>query len=277
MATFSPFGLQGDLSTSAASQANPTLLTFPWDPTMSGWSGDLAIAYLPDSNGEAINSTLGYVYPGFATTNISPPSGTAGVFYPPIVGVITGFRYKPANNSLTPNDTWPSYEADTVLQTGTTVQVIVNTDAQARYKIQYYGEESPSLLGLTKDYLFGSAFIGGAAEDLYQVTLGGVIYTFVRGTPNTATASAQGLEPGTSRMALVTPSTISQNLTTAQVTRRATAPLLIMTPNNYDNSGWWSANDPDDANVNNILGVMLNQTFINSNTTPIFEQTVTYS
>jgi hypothetical protein len=272
MATFSPFGLQGDLSTSAASQANPTLLTFPWNPAFSGWSGDPVISYLPAVAGTNVSSALGYVYPAFISSNITIPNTVQNIYYPPIVGVIVGFKYKPANNSLTPNDTWPSYDKTTVLQEGTTVQVIVNTDAQARYKIQYRGE--PGLPGISQDYFLGCAQFGGDPADQYTQTVGTVDFVFVKGTPNTSTASAQGLLPGTSRICLTSPQSINDILLQENYTRPPSNPLLILTPNNYDNSGWWSDTDPDDTNENNIVGVMFNQSFINSNAVSIYEQKV---
>lgn len=268
MATFNPFGLQGAYSTSAASQANPTLLTFPWNPAYSGWSGDVAVQFLPSSTTELF-STDGYVYPGYTrVTGLTPPSDFT-YNYPPIVGVIVGFKYQPANNAITPNNTWPSFILGTELVPNTTVEVIINTDLQARYTIQYKGTtENP---GLTQNFLFGTA--GFAADEEYSVVSGGITYFFAKGRPNTSVGTATGGAPGTSTLYLTNPITQTASLAGASVVRPTDQPLFIQTPNNYDNSGWYDSGSPNPSDFeNNIITVMFNQSFMSNPWIPMLQQ-----
>lgn len=268
MATFNPFGLQGAYSTSAASQANPTLLTFPWNPAYSGWSGDAAIQYLPSGTGSLFSSD-GYVYPAYTrVTGLTIPDGFT-FNYPPIVGVIVGFKYKPANNAITPNDTWPSYILGTELVPNTTVEVIINTDLQARYTIQYKATtEQP---GVSQNFLFGTGAFG--ADEEYSVVNGGITYFFGKGRPNTSVGSASGGSPGTSTLYLTGIQTQANSLGPQNVIRPTNQPLYIQTPNNYDNSGWYDSGSSNPTeNENNIITVMFNQSFMATGWIPMLQQ-----
>jgi hypothetical protein len=268
MAAFNPFGLQGDYSTSAASQANPTLLTFPWNPNYSGWSGDVAVQYLPSGTG-SLFSTDGLVYPGYTRVEgLTPPSGFS-YNYPPIIGVIVGFKYKPANNAITPNDTWPSYILGTELVPNTAVEVIINTDLQARYKIQFKGNETNP--GVAQNFLFGTGMFG--ADEEYSVVDSGITYYFAKGRPNTSVGSATGGSPGTSTLYLKDIYTQANLLGTQNVIRPTQNPLFIQTPNNYDNSGWYNAMSSNPSEYeNNIVTVMFNQSFMSNAWLPMLQQ-----
>lgn len=271
MAIFQPFGFQGDLSTSAASQANPTLVTFPWNPLFSGWSGDVAVQYLPGPYADSdysLASNDGYVYPGYVSaTGLTPPSDY--VFnYPPIIGVIVGFKYEPINNSITPNDTWSSYVTGTQVKDNQ-ISVIINTDLQARYKVQYKG--TTQVPGITQNLLFGGALFG--ADTTYNVTIGGVTFAFAVGTPNTTTGGAAGALQGQSTIYLTQPASQANILESQSLTKTTTYPLFIQTPNNYDNSGWALPGDTlSSENANNIVSVMFNQNFMGTSWVPLVQQ-----
>lgn len=268
MAAFNPFGFRGAYSTSAASQANPTLLTFPWNPNFSGWTGDIAIQYLPGGV-DSIASNDGYVYPGYISqTGITIPED-GFLNYPPVVGVIVGFKYTPVNNMIVPNDQWNSYVIGTELMPNTKVEVIVNTDLQARYEIQYKGQDD--LKGLSQNYLFGVATI--FADDTYTVNMGGGIsFTFAKGRPGVG-ASGGGIQ-GTSKLYLYQPQTQTASMATVKLIRPSSAPLFIQTPNNFDSSGWYDETSPNASeNENNIVSVMFNQSFMGQNWIPLLQQT----
>jgi hypothetical protein len=271
MAIFQPFGFQGDYSTSAASQANPTLVTFPWNPSFSGWSGDVAVQYLPGPYVDSeytIASADGYVYPGYVSaTGLTPPSDY--IFnYPPIIGVIVGFKYEPINNTITPNDTWSSYVTGTAVKDNQ-ISVIINTDLQARYKVQYKGTSLAP--GITQNLLFGGAQFG--ADNTYDVVAGGVTFKFAVGTPSTSTGGAIGSLQGQSTIYLTQP--VSQNsiLQSQKLTKTTAFPLFIQTPNNYDNSGWALPGDTlSSENANTIVSVMFNQNFMGTTWVPLVTQ-----
>jgi len=268
MATFKPFGFQGAYSTSAASIAKPTLLSFPWNVDFSGWSGDLAVQYLPKSPTEKVSAD-GYVYPAPISFDITPPSGYR-FNYPPIVGVIVGFKYTPTDNAITPNDTWSSYIRNTEV-VGNKVEVIISTDAQARYLIQYNGTtEAP---GVTSDALFGAGTLGAGAT--YPRTLQGIDYVFAQGTANSSTSTANGQLPGTSTMCMASFVTQTQLLAQANYpqTKSTSYPMFIQTQNNYNGtSGWYDPANIDPETTNTIVAVMLNPSFMITGSYPMLEQ-----
>jgi len=255
MATFNPFGFQWAYSTSAASQASPTLVEFPWNPAFSGWSGDLAVQYLPGALGTTKSSTDGFIYPGYTRTDMSPPSDRF-FNYPPIVGVIAGFRYEPLNDSSLNIDIWPSYLKGTEVK-NSKITVVVNTDIQGRYNIQYQGTTGDDL-GVQQDYLFGQAELGGLNE--YNLTLGGNVFYFATGIPNTSFGSASGGIPGTSTMFIKNLVTQSDTLTDLTLMKSSTFPVFLQTP--ATGNTWYDPADPNRAqNENTIMTVLLNNNY----------------
>jgi hypothetical protein len=266
MATFNPFGFLYSYSTSAASQASPTLVEFPWNPLFSGWSGDLAIQYLPGAGSDtAPSSADGFVYPGYISTNVDP-SGTFN--YPPIVGVIAGFRYVPNNDSILSNDTWPSFVAGTAVIGK--VYVVVNTDIQARYQIQYDGRAG--VKGVTQNLLFGQATLG--ADNTFVQTVSGNTFTFAVGTPNSTVGGANGALPGTSTLFITNLNTQRLGVTGNKLARTTSYPVFLLTP--AQGNDWYDPTDPNaSANENTIMNVLLNNNFTTTNWEPILAQVPT--
>jgi hypothetical protein len=265
MATFNPFGFRWSYSTSAASQASPTLVEFPWNPLFSGWSGDLAIQYLPGAgSATALSSTDGYVYPGYLESSVE---GGSDIFnYPPIIGVIAGFRYTPASDAILSNNSWSSFQAGT--QVVGKVTVIVNTDIQGRYAVQYKGG---SLKGVTQNYLFGMAEIWSDTRTVQ--TVGPNTFTFAVGTPNTSAGSATGNLPGTSTIYIQDLQTQSGGVTSLKLARTTTFPVFLQTPEYSATNDWYDAASPNAAqNENTIMTVLLNNNYTTTNWEPILTQ-----
>jgi len=262
MATFNPFGFQWAYSTSAASQASPTLVDFPWNPSFSGWTGDLAIQYLPGDTAATLNSTDGYVYPGYISSDVNV---TDRVFnYPPIVGVIAGFRYEPISNSILTTNEWPSFQAGTQV-VGGKVSVIVNTDIQGRYDIQFKGY--PALKGVTKDFLFGQAGLGAVYTNVQ--TVGTNNFTFPVGTPNLTVPTGSGL----SSLYLADLITQKDNVIANSLARATSYPVFLQTPARVND--WYDGASPNaSANENTIMTVLLNNNFITTNWEPLLQQAV---
>jgi hypothetical protein len=253
MATFNPFGFQWAYSTSAASQASPTLVEFPWNPSFSGWTGDLAIQYLPGDTANSILSTDGFAYPGYVATNIG--FSTHSLNYPPIIGVIAGFRYTPVSNSILTTDSWPSYEIGTAVLNNK-VTVIVNTDIQGRYAIQFKGY--PALKGLTQNFLFGQAFLG--TDFPYVQKVGGFTFTFPIG--NSA---------GLSSLYITEVQTQKANVVGSALARTTTYPVFLQTPARVND--WYDPAAPNASeNENTIMTVLLNNNFITTNWEPTLYQ-----
>jgi hypothetical protein len=255
MATFNPFGFQWAYSTSAASQASPTLVEFPWNPLFSGWSGDLAVQYLPGATADLKSSEDGYVYPGYTRTDMSPPSDR--IFnYPPIVGVIAGFRYEPLNDSSLNIDIWPSFELGTKVKNNK-VTVVVNTDIQGRYNIQYKGTTGDGL-GVQQKFLFGQAELG--ADEEYDLTVGGNVFYFAVGVPNSSVGSATGGIPGTSTLYLNNIATQADTLAGNSLMKSSSYPVFLQMP--AVGNTWYVPADPNRApNENTIMTVLLNNNF----------------
>jgi hypothetical protein len=255
MATFNPFGFQWAYSTSAASQASPTLVEFPWDSDFSGWSGDLAVQYLPGDDATSKSTADGFVYPGYTRTDIAPADSRI-LNYPPIVGVIAGFRYQPVNDSSMNVDVWPSYVAGTEVKDDK-ITVVVNTDIQGRYNIQYKGTTGDGL-GVQQEFLFGQAELGGLNE--FAQTVGGNVFYFAKGIPNSSVGSASGGIPGTSTLYLTNLATQADTLAGNSLMKSSSYPVFLQTP--ATGNTWYDPADPNRAqNENTIMTVLLNNNF----------------
>ena len=263
MATFNPFGFQWAYSTSAASQASPTLVEFPWNPSFSGWTGDIAIQYLPGNTADTLLSTDGYVYPGYYDTNVDV---SGRVFnYPPIVGVIAGFRYTPISNSILTTDSWPSYQAGTQV-VGGKITVIVNTDIQGRYNIQFKGEGA--VKGVSQNFLFGQAKLGSDYPNIQ--TVGAFTFTFANGTPNSTITTGSGQ----SSLYITDLFTQNSNVESISLARDTALPVFLLTP--ARGQDWYDASAPNATdNENTIMEVLLNNNFITTNWEPTLLQVAT--
>lgn len=147
---FSPFGLQYVNSLSTSENKGDGFRTYEFDPTYSGFSGDLATYLVGLVNGTADQSSgtwyagsvqtqdSKYIYPMPIFLNLTDPVTSDTFAYgnlPTSIGVFDSFEYYPAslNGQL---QKCGYYIADTPLMPGTKVLAKVVCDPNAIYNIQ---------------------------------------------------------------------------------------------------------------------------------------------
>jgi len=230
---FNPFGLSWQYSLGTASQASPTLMDYDWNPSFSGFTGDVAAACLYDATApdpSRYAATGAVPLPCYPLPGLTAP---ASINTPPLLGVIVGFKYEPANNPIGQTD-FLSYSANTQLKPGTGVTVRVVADMQGIYSIQYKGTT-----GLAVNNLFNSG--GITCDTTYAVTIGGLVYNFPIGDTTT----------GYSKSYLYFTSADYSELPNVEY------PAVIQGITNI-NGNTWSTTNPTVLAPNNLINVSLN-------------------
>jgi hypothetical protein len=247
MADFSPFGFNWQYSQTVSANALSPIVEYPWNPIMSGYTGDLCVAYLPDGAGALDADYSGFVYPAPVPTLPSAVSPNEVITYPPIIGVIVGFKYKSAKsiqNPLNGIDTAPFYNPEvTPIVSGSPVTVQVITDPAAIYSVQTNNTSTPTT-GVAQTSLFYVGPVTAAATytKVIGTTPNDLTYYFAKGDDNTGQSlmylAANGLQdPGLQSLG-----------------DRRTLPLQIVGITESGTNDW---STPSDLQPNNIVNVRL--------------------
>ena len=233
-----PKGVSWVVSLGTASTASPTIVEYPWNPSFSGWTGDLSVAYLGGGSGSS--SSPGFAYPGPVVTGAAQAGFPGNTPYPMILGVIVGFKYTPANATMAPSD-YPYFAANTALAPGSTVTVKVVSDAQGVWAVQFSGTP-----GAAQSNLFSGGNL--TASNFITTTVGVNTYNFAVGNNNTGFSGAY-INYNSLIGTFTTPGTATFKDTYAS--------LQIVGLNKAPGNSWYTANPLNNA-PNNILNVTLN-------------------
>lgn len=255
MADFSPFGFNWQYSQTVSANALSPIVEYPWNPLISGYTGDLCVAYLTNGAGALSGSYAGYVYPAPVPTI---PDNTAEtpvqVSYPPIIGVIVGFKFQQTTSFQNPLNgiNVQSFYNPTVtpVPSGQPITVLVNTDPSAIYSVQTNNTSTPTQ-GVAQTSLFYVGPVNG--ENTYTVSVGtapnNINWVFAYGDNTT----------GQSKMFLAANGLQDPGLQTLGA--RRTLPLQIVGITQTGTNNWRTTNDPQ---ANNIVNVRLKLNLISS-------------
>lgn len=248
MADFSPFGFNWQYSQTVSANALSPIVEYPWNPILSGYTGDLCVAYLTDAAGALDADFSGFVYPAPVQPLPTFGSPTAATpTYPPIIGVIVGFKYDLQPSLQSPMNginTASFYNPElTKVESGKPVSVLVNTDPAAIYSIQTNNTTTPTT-GVAQTSLFYVAPVNGSST--YTKSIGNapnaLLYTFAYGDNLT----------GQSKMFLAANGLQDPGLQT--LGGRRTLPLQIVGITQSGTNNW---STPSDLQANNIVNVRL--------------------
>lgn len=245
MADFSPFGFNWQYSQTVSANALSPYVEYPWNPIMSGYTGDLCVAYLTDVAGALDPNYQGFVYP--APINPLPATATPTTLtYPPILGVIVGFKYeqtKSLQNPLNGINVASFYNPTiTPVPSNRPVSVIVNTDPAAIYSVQG-SQADRTTSGIPQTSLFFLGYPKG--DSTYTKTVGSA-------NPATWTFAYGNNETGQSLMYLDSSTLVSPSVEGASP--RRTFPLQIVGVTENGTNDWYNA-ALSDRQSNNLVNV----------------------
>lgn len=248
MADFSPFGFSWQYSQTVSANALSPIVEYPWNPVMYGYTGDLAVAYLTDGTGQLDEQYQGFVYPAPVPPLATVTGGGNTVTYPPIIGVIVGFKYKQAKslqNPLNGIDTASFYNPElTKVEPGAPVSVLINTDPAAIYSIQS-SQEDKTETGIPQTSLFFLASL--KADSTYSMNVG-------TANPATWNFAYGNNDTGQSLMYLDSSSLLTP--TEGGAEPRRLSPLQIVGVTQTGTNGWYRTN-LSERQSNNIVNVRL--------------------